>query len=260
VSLSTETLRREIGEARDRVARLNRTQDQWRTRLEELEAERVEGRDAIEQAQSGIKHWTEVIEALQRAVSVLAEQLPGAIAAPAPKKPTSAREAADLVHYVAGGERQESVEEADSRRACTYVLQRAEELDLTQLADEQFFRADLVALVLVENGPMRQYEIAEHVLDLIDECSTSASARGMVSDILPVLVRQGRVKIAFQEGDTERYARWAAQPAEVASSRLGTNIDNFAGKTTSWPEGGRAPAVGSRIVVESGPFEQGRKR
>lgn len=252
-NLSVDAIRREIGQARDRLAFLHRDQTKHQEMVEQLEAQLAANKTGLEGVIARIRHEERVIDALTTAASVLAEHMPAPIpdipaAAPSEPKPVHERNAQ-------GGNTPRCSPRQQERR----VFQRAEELDLTEVSDVVFERADWVAQLLVEEGPMRQYQIAEHITQLL-ECKT-ITAQSIVSDCMPVLVRQGRVQVhEMGVGGSERYAVWEAKPPEVASGGIGAPLDNYEGTTTRWPKDSQKPPVGSHITIETNPIEAGKNR
>jgi hypothetical protein len=251
MSLSVDAIRREIGERRDRLARLHRSADGYKHRIEEAERVLAEARTALESHQALIVHEDRAVEALQAAVAVLSERLPGPVPDVAeliaePEPPSVAS------HPHTGPRGGRPGRTVASPR---WVIDRAEELDIDSVSPIIRERAEYVVMVLGERAePMRQVEVAEVLAELMD--CPRITAQGIVSDCMPYLFRQGRVRPV---DPSAAMTPWELTPPERASGRLGVDVDNFSGKTTSWPVQSEQPK-GQNVRIETQPFEGGKRR
>lgn len=268
MSLSVDAIRREMDEHRDKVVRLQQSEGNLRERIEQLEDHLARAQAELASTQGQIGHEKQVVEALQNAATLLAERLPGPLAAPkiapapapapepgpkpeSPQKPELGQKRHKLDPLTVDKRRPERRRKPTGPVTRRTIPEMAAELDLSGLSETVRVRAELVRDILAEYGPQRNIAIAEHLTELLD-CGLT-TARPIVSESLAVLLRQGRIR-QHDASAHPRYAEWEVTPAERASGGLGTDLTNYEGTTTRWPRRGE----GGRIVIESSAFESKR--
>jgi hypothetical protein len=254
MSLSVDQLRREVGEHRDKMARIRRSKAKQEAEYAEKQQELNALRTGIQQLETAEHREREIIEAFEAAIALLTERLPDTMTlAPAVdavvEAPTDESEGLP-------SERETAAAVERQRAAQKWVMERAQELDMGTVTELWLERAEWVAQILREtDAPLRAYLIARQLQELLD-VEVFNTAEKMVSTVLPILVRQGRVR---PRDDGGAYPAWEAVPAEKASAGIGVDVYAYAGTTSRWKRAEEL-APGAHVKVETNAVEHGKKR
>ncbi len=234
---SSDVIRQEIVDRRQQVAALQEREDKLSRLIGDLETKLGRAKHELALAQGQIKSEQGLITALQQALALLMES-------------------ADPQQMTVAEVMDEVIPERSRRKwdlpSAFEIERRANELDLGTVSQTKYGHAEAVLRIVKEaEDPIGQQELA----DLLAAQTGNQYIPRRLSESLAILMADGRVECANFGSET-----WRLTPPERGSASLGSSMENFKGRTTSWPAGtAREPGTAPHVVIEEGSYESGKR-